>query len=314
MGGDYAPAETVAGAVEAARRGVDVVLVGSRPAIEEELARHDLELPIVDAPETIGMGDDPARALREKPHSSIGVCARMVASGEADGMVSAGSTGAAMAAAAIIVGRVPGVARPAIATVFPTPGTPTLVLDSGANPVVTAAQLLQFAVMGSVAAEILLGVEHPRIGLLSIGEEKGKGRDLEKATYELLAASGLEFVGNVEGRDVAADRCDVVVTDGFTGNVFLKTTEGAAKLVVQYMQEALGSLPPEVQAQVVPALIEVKRRLDPETYGGAQLLGVKGVVVIGHGSSSRVAIANALLLAADGADNDLPGTIASRLS
>lgn len=314
MGGDHAPAETVAGAVEAARRGVDVVLVGSRSAIEEELARHDFELPVVDAPETIGMADDPARALREKPNSSIGVCARMVASGEVDGMVSAGSTGAAMAAAAIIVGRVPGVARPAIATIFPTPGTPTLVLDSGANPEVTPAQLLQFAVMGSVAAEILLGVERPRVGLLSIGEEKGKGRDLEKAAYDLLAASGLEFVGNVEGRDVAADRCDVVVTDGFTGNVFLKTTEGAAKLVVQYVQEAVGALPPDVQAQVLPALIEVKHRLDPETYGGAQLLGVKGVAVIAHGSSSRVAIANALLVAAEGADNDLPGTIASRLS
>jgi phosphate acyltransferase len=134
MGGDYAPAETVAGAVEAARRGVDVVLVGSRSVIEEELARHDFELPIVDAPETISMGDDPARAIREKPKSSIGMCARMVASGEAEGMVSAGSTGAAMAAAAIIIGRVPGVARPAIATIFPTPGTPTLVLDSAPTP------------------------------------------------------------------------------------------------------------------------------------------------------------------------------------
>lgn len=314
MGGDHAPSETVAGAVDAARRGVDVVLVGPESVIRSELDRLEVDLPVVHSPDVIGMGDDPARALREKPNSSISVCARMVADGEAAGLVGAGSTGAAMAAASILIGRISGVSRPAIATVFPTPDTPTLVLDSGANPEVTASQLHQFAVMGSVAAEILLGVERPRVGLLSIGEEKGKGRDLERAAYDLLEQSDLNFIGNVEGRDVAADRADVVVTDGFTGNVFLKTTEGASKLVVQYAQEAVAKLPPDVRAQVLPALAEVRHRLDPETYGGAQLLGVKGVVVIGHGSSSRVAVANALSLAAEGAERGLPARIAERLA
>lgn len=314
MGGDYAPAETVAGAVDAARRGVDVVLVGPQEILTAELERIEASLPVVDAPEVIGMGDDPARALREKPNASISVCASLVAAGEAAGFVGAGSTGAAMAAASILIGRIPGVSRPAIATIFPTPGTPTLVLDSGANPEVTAAQLQQFAVMGSVAAEIILGVDKPRVGLLSIGEEKGKGRDLERAAYDLLETSGLNFIGNVEGRDVAADKCDVVVTDGFTGNVFLKTTEGASRLVGQYFQEAVSKLPPDVRAQVMPALNEVRHRLDPETHGGAQLLGVKGVAVIGHGSSTRVAIANALSVAAEGAERDLPGQIAARLA
>jgi phosphate acyltransferase len=313
MGGDFAPSETVAGAVEAARRGVDVLLVGQTALLTAELEQHGAELAIVEAPDVIAMGDDPARALREKPGSSIGVCARLVAQGEAEGMVSAGSTGAAMAAAAIIIGRVKGVARPAIATIFPTPGTPTMVLDSGANPDVSAEQLEQFGIMGSVAAQILLGAKSPRVGLLSIGEEKGKGRDLERAAYELLEAGPLDFVGNVEGRDIATDRVDVIVTDGFTGNVFLKTTEGAARLVTRYFQEAVSELPAEVQAEVAPALASVRDRLDPETYGGAQLLGVKGVTVIAHGSSTRVAIANALIMASEGADEDLPGRIAEQL-
>lgn len=313
MGGDYAPAETVAGAVQAARDGVDVVLVGPTDLLAAELGRHQAELPIVESPDVISMSDDPAKALREKPGSSIGVCARMVAAGDAAGMVSAGSTGAAMAAAAIIVGRVRGVARPAIATIFPTPGTPTLVLDSGANPEVSPAQLAQFGIMGSVAAQILLGVEKPRVGLLSIGEEKGKGRDLERAAYDLLEAGPLDFVGNLEGRDIATDRADVIVTDGFTGNVFLKTTEGAARLVTQYFLEAISGLSSAVQADVAPALASVRDKLDYETYGGAQLLGVKGVTVIAHGSSTRVAMANALVMASEGAEQDLPGRIAEQL-
>jgi glycerol-3-phosphate acyltransferase PlsX len=313
MGGDYAPAEAVAGAVEAARLGVDVVLVGDRDELRKELNGHEADLPIVEAADTIGMAEDPARALREKPDSSMSICAAMVADGRAAGMVSAGSTGAAMAAAAILVGRIKGVIRPAIASIFPTPGTPTLVLDSGANPEVTPQQLVQFAVMGSVAAQILLGVERPRVGLLSIGEEKGKGRDLEKDAYGLLEASGLDFVGNLEGRDIATDKADVLVTDGFTGNVFLKTTEGTARMVAQYFLEALSDLPPEVQGEVFPALASVRARLDPETYGGAQLLGVRGVTVIAHGASTRVAIANALTMAREGAENDLPGRIAEQL-
>jgi glycerol-3-phosphate acyltransferase PlsX len=206
------------------------------------------------------------------------------------------------------------VTRPSIASIFPTPGSPTIVLDSGANPDVKPEQLVQFAIMGTVACEVLLGIEHPRVGLLSIGEEKGKGRDLERAAYDLLEQAPIRFVGNVEGRDVAADKSDVIVTDGFTGNIFLKTMEGAAQVMVGYAMEAISGLDPEVQASVMPALAEVRRRLDYETYGGAQLLGVKGVVVIAHGTSSRVAVANALAMAAEGAEHDLPGRLAARLA
>ena len=314
MGGDNAPAETVAGAVEASRRGVDVVLVGKHDILRAELAKHDIRLPIVNAPDVIEMGEDPARALREKPGASITVAAKLVAERSADGMVSAGSTGAAMAAAAIIIGRIKGVSRPSIASIFPTPGSPTLVLDSGANPDVKPDQLVQFAIMGAVASEVLLGTQDPRVGLLSIGEEKGKGRDLERVAYDLLEQAPIRFVGNVEGRDVANDKSDVIVTDGFTGNIFLKTMEGAALVVARYAMEELAKLDPEVQEAALPALNNVRERLDYETYGGAQLLGVKGVVVISHGSSSRVAIANALGVARDGAERDLPGRLSARLA
>jgi glycerol-3-phosphate acyltransferase PlsX len=314
MGGDNAPTETVAGAVEASRRGVDVVLVGEHVALEAELARHETRLPIVDAPEVIAMSDDPARSLREKPGASITVAAKLVADGSAAGLVSAGSTGAALAAAAIIIGRIKGVSRPSIASLFPTPGSPTLVLDSGANPDVKAEQLAQFGIMGSVAAQVILGLAVPRVGLLSNGEEKGKGRDLERAAYDLLESAPINFIGNVEGRDLATDRADVIVTDGFTGNVVVKTSEGAIQIVALYLLEELSTLDPEVQEAVMPAVYRVRERLDWETYGGAQLLGIKGVVVIAHGASSRVAIANALVLARDSADRDLPGKLAVELA
>lgn len=314
MGGDHAPSETVAGAVEASERGVNVILVGDAQVLEAELDKHDASLPIIDAPDLIGMGDDPRRALREKPNASISVAAKMVADGSAAGFVSAGSTGAAMAAAAILIGRVPGVSRPAIASIWPTPGSPTMVLDAGANPEVKPEQLAQFGIMGSVATQVLLGVEKPRVGLLSIGEEKGKGRDLERAAYDLLEAGPTNFVGNLEGRDIATDKADVIVTDGFTGNIFLKTTEGAAQLVAEYFLEAISDLPAEVQEQVFPALAKVRKRMDYETYGGAQLLGVKSVAVISHGSSTRVAIANALSMAKEGAEKDLPGRLSDQVS
>lgn len=313
MGGDNAPKETVAGAVEAAVRGVEVILVGDSEVLEAELEGHDVDIEVIHAPDVIGMADDPARALRDKPDSSISVAVKLVAFGKAAGFVSAGSTGAAMGAAAIVMGRLKGVSRPAIATIFPTPGSPTLVLDSGANPEVRAEHLAQFGVMGSVAAEVLLEVERPRVGLLSIGEEKGKGRELDKAAFDLLEKAPIRFVGNVEGRDVATDKVDVIVTDGFSGNVFLKTTEGAVKLVAGYFLEALDGMPDQVKEQAMPALAEVQERLDWETYGGAQLLGVKGVAVIAHGSSSRVAICNALSMASDGAERDLPGRLAALL-
>lgn len=314
MGGDNAPAETVAGAVAAAEAGVEVVLVGDREAVEAELGRHGRLLEVIHAPETIGMGEDPIRGIREKPDASVVVCSRLVKEGAADGMVSAGSTGAAMTAATVLIGRLPGVLRPTIASVFPTPGTPTVLLDSGANPEVKPEHLLQFALMGAIFSDVYFGNRRPRVGLLNIGEEPSKGRALERQTYPLLADSSLDFVGNVEGRVVAGDGCDVIVTDGFTGNVFLKTAEGAAALATSVVLEALSDLPPEVASEVWPRLARIEEQMDYETYGGAHLLGVSGVVVIAHGSSTRKSITNALRMAAEGAEKDLPGQIAARIA
>lgn len=314
MGGDRAPGETVAGAVAAASEGVEVLLVGDEPTIKIELESHSADLPVVHAPESIDMGDDPARALREKPDSSISVAARLVRDGSAGAFVSAGSTGAAMAAAAIIIGRAKGVLRPTIASVIPTPGSPTLILDSGANPEVKAEHIVQFAVMGSVAAEVFFGMTDPRVGLLNIGEEPGKGRALEKEAYELLASAPVNFVGNIEGRDLAANKADVIVTDGFVGNVLLKTIEGVAQMVIGMALDALDDLDPEVRVQVEKALVPLKRTLDYEHTGGAHLLGVNGVVVIAHGSSGRIAIANALRQARDGVERDLVSDMTARLA
>jgi glycerol-3-phosphate acyltransferase PlsX len=188
------------------------------------------------------------------------------------------------------------------------------VLDSGANPEVNATQLYQFAVMGAIASEALLGASNPRVGLLSIGEEKGKGRAIEKAAFDLMDASQLNFIGNVEGRDVGTDRVDVIVTDGFTGNVFLKTTEGTARLVLSYLAEELAGLSDAARAEAMPALQRVADMLDYETYGGAHLLGVNGAVVISHGSSTRKSIANALVMARDAVETDIASRIREQLA
>jgi glycerol-3-phosphate acyltransferase PlsX len=256
----------------------------------------------------IEMGEDPAAAIRAKKGASVTVAAGLVASGDAQGMVSAGSTGAALAAAAFVIGRIKGVARPAIATIFPT-GSPTVVLDVGANIEVKAAHLAQFAVMGSVVAQVYLGIDRPKVGLLNIGEEETKGRELDKEAFGLIGAMPVDFVGNVEGRDLGTGIADVVVTDGFTGNVLLKTAEGTARAVGRYVLGALSEIEdPEVQEAlglVVPHLMSLRQRFDPEAYGGAHLVGTKGSVVIAHGSSSRVAIANAVALASEGAEHGL---------
>jgi phosphate acyltransferase len=314
MGGDRAPTETVAGAVVASGKGVDVVLVGDRDLLADQLRELGADLPIAHAPDVVGMADDPARAIREKPDSSVAVCARMVRDGEVDGFVSAGSTGAAMASAAIIVGRVEGVLRPAIATVLPTRGTSTIMVDSGANAEVKPEHLVQFGEMGAALAEIGLGITHPRVALLNIGEEKGKGRPLEKAAYELLSTANIEFVGNIEGRSLAGDHADVIVTDGFTGNVVLKTIEGAGGLVLSLLDEALSTASSKTREEVMGLIEPVVHRMDYEETGGAFLLGVDGVVVIAHGSSGRRAIANALVLAYEGADGGLVSRIASKVT
>ncbi len=314
MGGDNAPDEVIAGGVAAAAAGHEVILVGEPSIIAERLSALGADLPVVGARQVIEMHEDPARAIREKPDASIAVAARLVKAGEADALVSAGSTGATLAAAAVILRRLPGVLRPAVASIFPTPGSHTVVLDSGANPECKPEHLLQFGVMGAVVAELYLGVPHPRVGLLNIGEEEGKGRDLEKAAYELFRAASLNFIGNVEGRDLASDRADVFVTDGFTGNVLLKTTEGAVEFIAEFFRAALVKLPPEDMAAFAPVMAEVRKSIDHEEHGGGHLLGTNGVVVIAHGSSSRIAIAHAVRMASEGAARDLAGHVARRIS
>jgi glycerol-3-phosphate acyltransferase PlsX len=256
------------------------------------------------------MNDDPARALRDKKDSSIRVTAALVASGKAGGMVSAGSTGAAIAAAAFIIGRLPGVSRPAIATLFPGD---TVVLDSGANLTCRPEDLAQFGHMGAALAQSHFAVPSPRVGLLNIGEEAGKGRDLEKRAHGLLAElDGIDFVGNVEGRDIATSKADVFVTDGFVGNVVLKTAEGAGTMLLALMRDIIASQPAEAETSGISAAFgDLFERLQPEATGGAHLLGTKGVVVIAHGSSSRHAVANAIALADEGVRTRLVDKIAS---
>jgi glycerol-3-phosphate acyltransferase PlsX len=304
MGGDHAPQQTILGAIDAAARGVDVVLVGDRQLLSAALEAQGVDLPIVHAPQAIAMGEDPGSAIRERRQASICVAARLIVEGEVGGMVSAGSTGATLAAAAIIVGRVAGVSRPAIATIFPM-GSPTVVLDVGANLEARPEHLAQFAVMGSVMARVYLGLQNPAVGLLNIGEEAGKGRALEREAHCLLASAPVQFVGNVEGRDLGRGKADVFVTDGFTGNVLLKGAEGTARavarLILQCLTEDADQAVQEAAGVVLPRLLELRERFDPEVYGGAHLLGTRGTVVIAHGSSSRVAVANALVMASEGA-------------
>jgi glycerol-3-phosphate acyltransferase PlsX len=309
MGGDHAPVEIVRGAIDAAAQGVDVVLVGDRSQIAPVLDRFDADIPVVHADEVIEMSENPARAVREKKNSSIMVAARLVKEGEAEGVVSAGSTGAALAAAAFVIGRLKGVSRPAIASVFPTR---EVVLDVGANLDVRPINLAQFGVMGSAVAKVFLDIEEPGVGLLNIGEEAGKGRDLEKEAYVLLADSeGINFVGNIEGRDLGRGTADVFVTDGFTGNVLLKTSEGTSRAMFRYLLETMQAEKYQAAlAELMPAFMELRQMIDSETIGGAHLVGTKGVVVIAHGASSHRAIANAVVMAADGAAHGLVELIA----
>lgn len=314
MGGDRAPSETVAGAVAAAAEGVDVVLIGDEEKLRPLLEVDGADLPIVNATEVIGMEDDPASAIREKKDASVTVAARLVEAGEAAGMVSAGSTGATLAAAALIIGRLPGVSRPAIGSLFPA-GDGIVVLDVGANIECRPEHLAQFAVMGSALATTYLDKKDPKVGLLNIGEEEGKGRGLEKEAHALLSKAPINFIGNVEGYDLATDKADVFVTDGFTGNVMLKTSEGAARFLAHATTEALlDDADPELAHALAERLAEINERIDPESYGGAHLVGTKGVVVIAHGSSSRVAVTNAIRMAAEGAERDLPGRVAAGLA
>ena len=305
VGGDKAPGEIVNGARQAVDTlGVPVLLVGPPDRIGDPLG-----LDVLACTEVIEMHDDPGSSVRRKKDSSLVRAAEAVRDGKASAMVSAGNTGATMASALLRMGRIKGVARPAIAIPIPVlGGTPTVLLDAGANAEVQAEWLVQFAQMGAAFATARFGVENPRVGLLSIGEEDTKGTSLVKETNALLrTTTNVNFVGNVEGRDLMTDDVDVVVTDGFTGNVALKTLEGGMRFVQKAILERLTATP-ELAAlfeQVWPALEPLAVELDPDTYGGAMLLGVDGVCIISHGSSSARAIVNAVAVARDMVADDL---------
>jgi glycerol-3-phosphate acyltransferase PlsX len=308
MGGDRAPDEIVAGAHEAAAAGVDVIVFG--PA-----GIDTGELPHVETTELIGMTEKPAEAVRAKPDSSLVAAHVAVSEGRADAVVSAGNTGAMLAAGLLHLRRLPGVIRPAIAVPIPTRRGPSVLLDSGANADARPEHLLQFAYMGAIFAEEILDLERPDVRLLSIGEEPEKGNQLTLEAHALLAASELEFAGNAESRDLLAGAADVVVCDGFTGNVALKLLEGTISTVLDSLREEItASSRGKLGGLLIrPAARRLRTRFDPDTYGGAYLLGLRGLSVIAHGNSSRRAISSAIQLAARGVEHDVVGRLAARL-
>jgi glycerol-3-phosphate acyltransferase PlsX len=309
MGGDRGPEEIVAGAVEAASGTVEPVIVGPMG-----LDTRGLEL--IEAPDVIAMDEKPTEAVRTKPNSSLVVACRAVGERKADAVVSAGNTGAMLAACLLELRRIPGVRRPAIAVTIPARRGPSVLLDSGANADARPEDLVQFAHMGAVFAEEILGISNPQIRLLSIGEEPEKGNQLTLEAHRLLAAStDLNFAGNAEGRDLLAGAADVVVTDGFTGNVALKVTEGTILGLLEGLRTeitatTLGKLGGLL---IRPAARRLRERLDPDTYGGAYLLGLRGLAVIAHGNSSRRAVTNAIRLAARGVEKDVVGRLTKNL-
>jgi phosphate acyltransferase len=309
MGADRGPEEIVAGALEAASPEIVPVIHGPRG-----LDTRGLEL--VEAPDVIGMDEKPADAVRTKPNSSLVASCRTVAEGRADAVVSPGNTGAMLAASLVVLRRLPGVRRPAIAIPIPARQGPTVLLDAGANADARPEHLLQFGHMGAVFAEELLGIETPEVRLLSIGEEAEKGNQLTLEAHELLHASDLRFGGNVESRDLLEGATDVVVTDGFTGNVCLKLMEGTIhSFQAAFRREITATTRGKLGGLLIrPAARRLRERLDPETYGGAYLLGLRSLVVIAHGNSGRKAIANAIRLAARGAEHDVVNRLAERLT
>jgi len=324
MGSDRAPKPEVEGAILAARQcDVNVVLVGKEDLLRAELRNHPTahflsnDISIVNAREVIGMDEKAAQAVRSKRDSSLRVGLRLVREGKAAGFITAGNTGAAMASAKMVLGALPGVDRPALAAVFPTAkGTAAILLDVGANVDSKPQNLEQFAVMGEVYFRKIFGVTNPRVGVLSIGEEEGKGNDLTRHAYQLIKHLPLNFAGNVEGRDLYNGNVDVIVCDGFVGNVALKISEGLAEVVRYMLKESLNAT---ISRQVGfllsrRAFAEFKKRLDYSEYGGAPLLGVKGVCIIGHGSSNANAIKNAIRVAAEFAERGINQQIAEELS
>lgn len=323
MGGDNAPKAEVEGAIQAARQhDVRVLLVGHQDRLKRELDLHpgwqDLPLEIRHASEVVTMDDSAAKAMRTKKDSSIRIANRLVRDGEAAGVVSAGNTGAAMATAKMVQGMIPGVERPALASAFPTATIDryVVVIDVGANVDSSAKMLAQFAVMGEVYSRVIFRVARPRIGLLSIGEEEHKGNELtHEATKLLKAMPSLNFIGNVEGRDLYTDRADVIVCDGFVGNVALKVSEGVAEVIRHMLRESLqATITRKIGAMLArSAFAEFKKRIDYSEFGGAPLLGVKGVCIISHGRSNAKAIKNAIRMAKDFAEGQTPQKIEAEL-
>lgn len=321
MGGDYAPGVVVAGAVAAARDfGIDIVLVGPEARVREELARHRDAPPLelVDAPEVIEMHESPAMALRRKKRASIVVAVELLRERRVDAVMTAGHTGAAMGAALLGLGRIPGVDRPALAAVLPTKtDRPAILLDVGANVDCKPHHLLQFALMGSVYAGSVLGMATPRVGLLNIGVEEGKGTELTNAAAELLRRSSLNFTGNVEARDVFSGAADVIVCDGFVGNVAIKFGQGLALAIRDIVKNELRGLRGKLlMLYVAPLAGRVRRlyrRIDYREYGGAPLLGIDGVVVVGHGSSNARAIRNGIRVALEAASHGFVEELRTRM-
>jgi glycerol-3-phosphate acyltransferase PlsX len=322
MGGDFAPGEIVAGTLQAAEKinGIETLyLVGDEAAIKAELEKHSGPVPscieIVHASEVVTMADSPAVAVRRKKDSSIARSIDLVKEGKADAIFSAGNTGAAVAAATLKLRTLQGVDRPAIATVMPTSTNPFVLLDAGANPDSSPEMLQQYAVMGSIYSREILGVKNPTVGLLSIGEEEAKGNEMTKKTFSLLGQSHLNFIGNVESRDLFEAKVNVAVCDGFVGNVVLKTSEAVAKMISRWLKQMFrANLLRKLGALLaMGAFKEIRSTADPASYGGAPLLGANGVVIIGHGSSNAFATFNGIRVASEAIDHDVNHLIEAEL-
>lgn len=319
MGGDHAPEEIVKGALRAVGfyPDITVILVGQKEKIVACLpdTGKTPQIEIYEASEVVGMDEHPASAIKKKKDSSIVVATRLVKEGQADALVSAGNTGAQMAAALLGLGRIKGISRPAIGTVIPTLQEGKLLLDVGANPDAKPENLLQYGMMGSIYAEKILGIKNPKVALLNIGSEEGKGNELAQASYELLKGSNLNFVGNVEGRDIPYGTADVIVCDAFVGNIVLKTIEGMASSLFQLIKEKItANNVRKVGALLIkPGLKEIAHSLDYAEYGGAPLLGVNGTSIICHGSSNEKAIFNAIRVAKECVEEEIIDKIKTEL-
>lgn len=323
MGGDNAPEAVVKGAVKAVTDFDDITLklIGKKQVISNYLQGKSFDrerLVIINADEEITMEDAPAKAIRRKKEASIVVASELVKQGEAEALIAAGSTGAAMSAGVLKIGRLKGIKRPAISTLFPTEKKPTLILDAGANANAEPEYLQQFALMGQIYAKKILDRINPKIGLMNVGEEKGKGSKLANEAYELIANDSRinNFVGNIEGRDIFTGEYDVIVTDGFTGNVILKTTEGLAEFMFSLLKDALTS---DIKSKLGAFLVKdnlkaMKNKVDYREYGGAPLLGLNEIVIIGHGSSDATAFYNAIRVARDTIKEQVVAEIASEIA